>query len=99
MIKFEKGKIVTDLQEDIELFTLIMRKWARYNENEIDALINSIEGWELTEHTLMTDGFDILENLYFIEGEMITLIKVGQGEWVIKDYSDEEMQEFVESLV
>lgn len=98
MVKFEKGKIVTDLKEDIELFMLIMRKWAKYNEGEVDALINSIEDWELKELTLMTDGFGILENSYVTDGELITLIKVGEGEWVIEDYEDWQMKDFVKTL-
>ena len=90
---------MTVLKEDIEFIMLIMRNWAHYEESEVEALVNNIEDWELTERTLMDDGFNILENMSFVKEELVTLIKVGQGEWVVKDSSDEDMEEFVKILL
>ena len=103
MVKFvygdkgKKGRIVTDL-DTIEFFSLVMKEWAQYDEYEIEVLIGATEDWEIEEKTLMEDGFDILENMKFVQGEMITLKKVGHGEWIISGYSDEDMDEFVDSI-
>lgn len=97
MVEFENGMIVTDL-DDIDFFELVTRKWAKYPENEADALINGIEGWEIEEEMLRSEGFDILECLYSIEGEMLTLIKIDEGKWVVIDYSVDQVEELVGML-
>ena len=97
-VRFEtegkKGIIVTVLK-DLDFFEMLLKKWAGYPDNEVAALMAAIEPWEITEEVMREEGFDILENRYFIQGKLITLIKVGDGKWIIENYSDSEMKAFV----
>lgn len=98
MVEVVDGKIVTELS-DMSFLELVWRKWAGYNESETEALLNSLTSEELSDEWLKTEGFEILSNTYFVEGDSVCLIKMGNKEWIVKDASPEEMEEFVDSLV
>lgn len=97
-VKFENGEIVTRLA-DLDFFILVLKSWGEYPENEIGSLIDdAVHYGETTELYLMRHGFGILQNMGCVEGELIYLIKLGHGAWMIQDYSDLEMSQFVHDL-
>ncbi len=98
MVKFQNGKIVTDL-EAVEFFSLILKEWADYPPELVETIVGSIEDWELEDFWLRTDGYLIADNSHYKnDPDTVNLIKVGEGEWIVLDYTNEEMEEFVDSI-
>lgn len=98
MVRFEDGRIVTDLG-DCALFELIWRKWAKRDETEIEAFWAKMTTQEMTDEWLKNEGFTFYKKSCFLCDESICLIKVGFREWTIKDASVKEVEVFVRKLV
>lgn len=99
MIEFVDGVIRTVLS-DISFIELIYKKWSGYNEFEIEALMASVTSQEMTDLWLKDPdvGFDFEENMYFVTGNVIRLVKMKEKEWIVQDMSPEDMTTFVEKL-
>jgi len=95
VLELEDGKIVTDL-EDIDFLALVLVEWGEYRENEAEALVSAnIENWADEMENI---GVLLTLNADFVPSETITLIKVGEGEWIVEDMEEWEMEDFVDLL-
>jgi len=92
VIEFEDGIIVTDL-DDIDFLKLVLMNWGDYNENEAEALVaDNADGWGEEMEDI---GVLLTSNNDFASPEEIVLIKVGEGEWIVEDKEDWEMEDLV----
>lgn len=97
MIEFGDGKIKTDLS-DMGFIERILRTWGDYTRSEAEVLVNSFSSQELSDDWLMQEGVSLNQGTHFVAGEEILLKKVGHHEWTVKDYSDSEMEAFVDLI-
>lgn len=96
--KIYKEYIVTDL-EDVDFISEVLVGWARYELTEAEAILaDAVDNDMLIEGILLSEGFDILENTCFIPGDSITLIKVGNGMWVVEGFDESDLEDFVLDL-
>ncbi len=94
MVGFKDGKIVTDLGR-VEFISLLLKEWGEYSEREVEAILDELDPEELTDAWLAEQGYTVTQNTFFIEGDAINILMVGDGKWVIEDYDSDEMEQFV----
>lgn len=91
------GYIETCL-ETLPFFALVMEKWGKYSESEVEAQVAAIEDWEIGTETLQNEGFCVLENLHYSIENSLYLRMVGDYKWVVLGYSASQMEDFAELL-